>query len=52
MKELLTSIAEKIEGGERITSDEALQLADCDDLLALGTLAARANEGRNGARSL
>jgi aminodeoxyfutalosine synthase len=50
MKELLTSIAEKIEGGERITSDEALQLADCDDLLALGTLAARANEGRNGAR--
>jgi aminodeoxyfutalosine synthase len=50
MKRFLSIIADKIEGGERITSDEALQLADCDDLLALGKLAARANEGRNGAR--
>lgn len=50
MKKLLTSIADKIEGGERITSDEALQLAYCDDLLALGMLAAKANAGRNGAR--
>ncbi|OEU63496.1 MAG: aminofutalosine synthase MqnE [Desulfuromonadales bacterium C00003094] len=50
MKEFLTSIADKIERGERITSDEALQLTGCDDLLALGALAARANEGRNGAR--
>lgn len=50
MKEFLTSIADKVEQGERITSEEALQLADCDDLLAVGTLAARANERRNGAR--
>jgi aminodeoxyfutalosine synthase len=50
MKELLISIADKVEQGERITSDEALQLAACDDLLALGSLAAKANARRNGAR--
>lgn len=50
MKRFLTTIAAKIEDGTRITSDEALQLADCDDLLGLGILAARANERRNGAR--
>ncbi len=50
MKRLLTSIADKIERGERLNEDEALQLVCCDDLLALGTLAARANERRNGAR--
>ena len=50
MKNIFTIIADKIGGGERITSDEALQLIQCDDLLALGKLAARANEGRNGLR--
>ncbi|APG28484.1 aminofutalosine synthase MqnE [Syntrophotalea acetylenivorans] len=50
MKKLFAPIAAKIEGGKRISGDEALQLAACDDLLALGTLAARVNKGRNGAR--
>lgn len=50
MKQLLTSIADKIEQGERITRDEARKLTDCDDLLALGSLAATANARRNGAR--
>lgn len=48
MKKLFTSIADKIEGGERITGDEALQLAESDDLLALGALAAKVNKKRNG----
>lgn len=50
MKQLLTRIADKIEQGQRITRDEARQLADGDDLLALGSLAARANARRNGTR--
>lgn len=50
MKHLFTTIEAKIDRGERLRVDEALQLARCDDLLALGTLAAKANARRNGAR--
>jgi aminodeoxyfutalosine synthase len=44
------AIAEKVRAGARINEAEALALFACDDLLALGELAATVNERRNGRR--
>ncbi len=46
----LDAIAEKVWTGERISDDDALALYRSRDLLALGELAAFANERRNGHR--
>jgi len=46
----LDSIAAKIRGGERLSEAEALVLFESDDLLAVGELAALANERKNGRR--
>jgi aminodeoxyfutalosine synthase len=43
-------IAEKIRAGERLTDDDALFLFDHPDLIAVGELAAAANERRNGGK--
>jgi aminodeoxyfutalosine synthase len=43
-------IAAKIEAGERLTDADALLLFQCDDLIAVGELAALANERINGKR--
>jgi aminodeoxyfutalosine synthase len=40
----------KVDNGARISDDEALELFACDDLIAIGELAARANRQRNGER--
>jgi aminodeoxyfutalosine synthase len=48
MNELFTSLRRKILDGERITDEEALQLFDSRDLLAIGELAALANRRKNG----
>ncbi|MDD2855829.1 MAG: radical SAM protein, partial [Desulfuromonadaceae bacterium] len=42
------SISGKITAGERISADEALFLFASNDLLAIGELAAAANEKKNG----
>lgn len=42
------AISEKTRAGQRISTDEALFLFGCNDLLALGELAAVANERKNG----
>jgi aminodeoxyfutalosine synthase len=42
------SISAKVHAGQRITSDEALFLFGSNDLLAIGELAALANERKNG----
>lgn len=46
----LDTVTEKIRRGERLSDDEALFLFDCPDLLAIGELAAAANERKNGRR--
>lgn len=46
--EELRSIAEKVEAGERLTEVEALDLYRCRDLNALGILASRVREQKNG----
>ncbi len=48
MNELLTILRGKLDAGERITDDEALQLFASRDLLAIGELAALANHRKNG----
>ena len=50
MIRLLENIRAKIENGARISDAEALELFACDDLLAVGDLAALANRRRNGER--
>jgi len=42
------NIAAKVRANQRISADEALFLFDCNDLLAVGELAALANERKNG----
>ena len=46
----IASITEKVRSDIRISDDEALFLFDSNDLLAIGELAALANERRNGGR--
>jgi len=46
----LAAIAEKIHRGERLSDQDALFLFGCPDLLAIGELAAEANERKNGRR--
>ena len=48
MINLIQNIRAKIETGARISDDEALALYACDDLLAVGELAALANHQLNG----
>jgi aminodeoxyfutalosine synthase len=48
MTQLFADIRDKIDHNQRLSDDEALALARCDDLLALGELAALANRRRNG----
>jgi aminodeoxyfutalosine synthase len=48
MINLIQNIRAKIETGTRISDDEALALFACDDLLAVGELAALANHQING----
>lgn len=48
MINLFKNIRTKIEAGTRISDDEALALFECDDLLAVGELAALANQRSNG----
>jgi aminodeoxyfutalosine synthase len=48
MNNLLNTIHAKVKYGERLTDEEALALYACDDLLAVGELAALANDRRNG----
>jgi len=49
MSMLPKTIRAKVEAGVRLEDDEALALFACDDLLALGELAALANARLNGA---
>ncbi|MDH3998833.1 MAG: aminofutalosine synthase MqnE, partial [Desulfuromonadales bacterium] len=44
----METVRHKIEQGLRINDAEALALFECDDLLAVGELAALANRKRNG----
>jgi aminodeoxyfutalosine synthase len=46
----LRSIAHKVERGERLTRDDGLVLFDSPDLLAIGRMAAAANQRKNGDR--
>lgn len=48
MINLFKNMRAKIEAGARISDSEALALFDCDDLLAIGDLAALANQRVNG----
>jgi aminodeoxyfutalosine synthase len=48
MINLIENLRAKVETGTRISADEALALFDCDDLLAIGELAALANHRLNG----
>jgi len=48
MLKLFDNIRTKINAGGRVSDDEALALFECDDLLAVGELAALANIRRNG----
>ncbi|MBN2644801.1 MAG: aminofutalosine synthase MqnE [Desulfuromonadaceae bacterium] len=50
MSAFFDALREKIVTDQRITDAEALQLFESDDLLAIGELAALANERRNGRR--
>ena len=50
MKNLLSLVRSKVENGARISDAEALALFRCDDLLAVGELAALANSRKNGER--
>jgi aminodeoxyfutalosine synthase len=46
----LETITAKVHAGERLTDADALFLFDCQDLLAVGELAALVNERKNGRR--
>lgn len=48
MTRLFENIHSKIENGARLSDAEALELFRCDDLLAIGQLAALANRRKNG----
>ena len=48
MKNLLSLVRSKVENGARVSDAEALALFRCDDLLAVGELAALANARKNG----
>jgi aminodeoxyfutalosine synthase len=48
MNNLNNIVRDKVEKGGRLTDAEALALFACDDLLAIGELAALANAGKNG----
>jgi len=48
MIRLFENIRSKIANGARVSDAEALELYRCDDLLAIGELAALANRGKNG----
>ena len=48
MINLFKNMRAKVEAGARISDGEALALFDCDDLLAIGDLAALANQRVNG----
>ena len=50
MTNLLKNIRAKIKSGTRISDDDALALFTCDDLLAIGELAAQANLYANGVK--
>ncbi len=50
MIKLFENLRAKIENGARISDAEALELFQCDDLLAIGELAALANRKKNGDR--
>ena len=50
MDNLLNTVLAKIKYGVRLTDAEALELFACDDLLAIGELAALANARLNDAR--
>ncbi len=50
MKNLLQNIRLKVDNGARISSTDALALFECDDLLAIGELAAAVNHRVNGCR--
>ncbi len=47
----LSPIAEKLDRSERLTFDDGVRLFECPDLLALGWLANREREKRQGART-
>jgi aminodeoxyfutalosine synthase len=47
----LLDIADKLDAGDRLTSEDALRLFECDDLLAVGWLANREREKRHGGRT-
>jgi aminodeoxyfutalosine synthase len=47
----LADIAEKLDGGVRLSLDDGVRLFDCPDLLVLGWLANREREKRHGART-
>ena len=47
----LAEIGDKLEAGERLSFEDGVRLFDCDDLLAVGTLANREREKRHGART-
>jgi len=47
----LADIGDKLEAGERLSFEDGVRLFDCDDLLAVGTLANREREKRHGART-
>jgi aminodeoxyfutalosine synthase len=46
----LATISDKVHDGQRLSDDDALFLFHCPDLLAVGELAALANERKNGKR--
>lgn len=50
MTQLIADIRAKIDNNQRLSDDEALELSRCNDILALGELAALANRRRNGDR--
>jgi aminodeoxyfutalosine synthase len=45
---IFEQIVNKVRNNQRISSDEALSLFNCNDLLSIGELAALANERKNG----
>jgi aminodeoxyfutalosine synthase len=47
----LAGIDDKLEAGERLSFADGVRLFECDDLLAVGTLANREREKRHGART-
>jgi aminodeoxyfutalosine synthase len=47
----LADISDKLEAGERLSFEDGVRLFECDDLLAVGTLANREREKRHGART-